>query len=230
MEFQWILTLFYFQGKKRSLAGNVGLGFFAFSFILIFIAFCTTSWLVSDRRITGANLDRLGLWTHCFRSLKHHSRDQHFVGCRWLFDPFTSGYDEIRGFLAPGFMIVTQIFFTLCFIAALICAILSLLYFLCCGPEQEQFSTLVQLNAYILLGGGLSGGIAVVVFAIFGNRNGWMPGHDNNFFGYSFVLACVGTVSMLIAASLFLTDLYIHEKKKKQLKESQTRFNLESRG
>ncbi|XP_045470552.1 uncharacterized protein LOC123677863 [Harmonia axyridis] len=219
------------EGKRRSLAGNVGLGFFAFSFILIFIAFCTTSWLVSDRRITGANMNRLGLWTHCFRSLNNpYNKDQFFVGCRWLYDPFTSGYDEIRGLLAPGFMITTQIFFTFCFLAGLVCAILSLLYFLCWGPEQDHFTTLVQLNSYILLAGGLSGGIAVVVFAIFGNRNGWMPGHENNFFGYSFVLACVGSVSMLIAASLFLTDLYIHKKKKKELKESQSRFNLEARG
>ncbi|KAL3282104.1 hypothetical protein HHI36_005302 [Cryptolaemus montrouzieri] len=217
------------EGKNRSLAGNVGLGFFALSFVLIFIAFCTASWLVSDRRITGANMDRLGLWTHCFRSLQDPNdirAKRFFVGCRWIYDPFTTGYDEIRGFLVPGFMVATQIFFTLCFLAALICAVLSLLYFLCYGPEIDHFFMLIQLNSFILLAGGLSGGIAVVVFAILGNRNGWMPGHENNFFGYSFVLACVGSVAMLIASALFLTDMYIQRRKRDQSQDSQARFEL----
>ncbi|KAK9870574.1 hypothetical protein WA026_008136 [Henosepilachna vigintioctopunctata] len=221
------------EEKKRSLSGNVGLGFFALSFVLIFVAFCTSSWLVSDRRITGANLDRLGLWTHCFRSLQdpNYTRDprdkRFFVGCRWIHDPFTTGYDEIQGFLVPGFMIATQLFFTLCFIAALLCAILSLLYFLCFGPEQNQFLNLITLNAGISLIGGICGGIAVIVFASLGNRNGWMPGHENNFFGYSFVLACVGSVAMIIASILFFTDLNIQKRKKNQLQDSQAKFQIQ---
>lgn len=48
---------------------------------------------------------RLGLWNYCFRSLPD-PLDQHqrrfFVGCRWVYDPFTTGYDKIRGYLLPG--------------------------------------------------------------------------------------------------------------------------------
>ncbi|CAK1599842.1 unnamed protein product [Parnassius mnemosyne] len=48
---------------------------------------------------------RLGLWSHCFRSLPD-PLDQYqrrfFVGCRWVYDPFTTGYDRIRGYLLPG--------------------------------------------------------------------------------------------------------------------------------
>lgn len=90
--------------KRRSLSGSCGIGLFMVSFICVFIAFATPSWIVSDYRITGAKLDRLGLWTHCFRSLADPNDDYNrrfFVGCRWVFDPFTTGYDEIRGFLIP---------------------------------------------------------------------------------------------------------------------------------
>jgi len=39
----------------------------------------------------------------------------------------------------------------------------------------------------LLLGAGLSGGIAVIVFASCGNKDHWMPEHDNNWFGkYTF--------------------------------------------
>lgn len=215
--------------KKRSLAGNVALGFCVAGSILIAIAFATPSWIVSDYRITGARLNRFGLWTHCFRSLAdpNSAYDRRFfVGCRWIYDPFTTGYDEIRGFLIPDFMIATQFFFTLCFISVLIATILSLLYFLCCRPEQDRFIQLVKILAIDLWVGGLCGGIAVIVFASLANKNGWMPGHDNNFFGFSFILACIGVVAILVAAVLFFVDANIFERKG-YVKDSQARFELE---
>lgn len=92
------------MAKKRTLSGNVAVGVFIFALICIFVSFCSSSWLISDRRITGAKFDRLGLWTHCFRSLpdpKDEYQRRFFVGCRWIYDPFTTGYDEIRGYLMP---------------------------------------------------------------------------------------------------------------------------------
>ncbi|CAG9823375.1 unnamed protein product [Phaedon cochleariae] len=221
-----------YQIKKRSLAGNVAIGFFVVAFVLIAVAFSTPSWLVSDYRITGAKLDRLGLWTHCFRSLSDpysYDRAHHrfFVGCRWIYDPFTTGYDEIRGFLVPDFMVATQFFFTLCFISVLLGAVLTLIYFLCCGPDQKQHITLITLNAWLLLAGGISGAIAVIVFAVLGNKNGWMPGHENNFFGWSFALACIGVLASLVAATLFFVDAYVQRRKKKRMTESQSRFEME---
>lgn len=90
---------------KRTLAGSCGIGVFVIALVCIVVAFCAPSWLVSDYRITGAKLDRLGLWSHCFRSLQQpgdQSMRRFFVGCRWVYDPFTTGYDEIRGYLIPG--------------------------------------------------------------------------------------------------------------------------------
>lgn len=103
--------------KRRTVSGSCAVGLFMISFICVFIAFATPSWIVSDYRITGAKLDRLGLWTHCFRSLADPNDDYNrrfFVGCRWVYDPFTSGYDEIRGFLMPRkypIFIITILFF-----------------------------------------------------------------------------------------------------------------------
>lgn len=91
--------------KRRTLAGNCGVGVFVIALVAVVLAFGTHSWLVSDYRITGAKLDKLGLWVHCFRSLpdvNDDSQRRFFVGCRWIYDPFTTGYDEIRGFLLPG--------------------------------------------------------------------------------------------------------------------------------
>lgn len=216
--------------KKRSLAGNVAIGFFVVAVITVCVAFSTPSWLVSDPRITGAKLNKLGLWVHCFRSLGDPYDTylkRFFVGCRWIYDPFTTGYDQIRGFLVPPFMVATQLFYTVCFICVLVSAILCLVYFLCFTPAQKRFLQLVKCISFLTLVGGLCGGIAVIVFVSLGNRNNWMPGHDNNFFGWSFVLACIGAITTLVASVLFFTESYIYQKKRRYLKESQTRFEIE---
>ncbi|XP_037934348.1 uncharacterized protein LOC119668785 [Teleopsis dalmanni] len=213
--------------KRRTLSGNAGAGIFLLAFALIIIAFATPNWLVSDYRITGAKLDRLGLWVHCFRSLQdvnNDSQDRFFVGCRWVYDPFTTGYDQIRGFLMPAFMIVTQIFYTIAFIGMLISGIGVLIFILCAEPKQRYFIILINSLGYIQLGTGISAAIAVIVFACFGNRNGWMPEHANNWFGWSFVFACVGSVLSLVAGALFLIEANVHQRYRKQFNFSQSRF------
>lgn len=218
--------------KKRGFSGSCGVGVFIIAFVCVCVAFGTPSWLVSDRRITNAKFQKLGLWTHCFKSLPNPNEmdapRRYFVGCRWVYDPFTAGYSEIRGFLLPPFMIATQFFYTLCFLLSLISFILILFFTLCSDSEQKRYVQLIAAIGCLLLVGGISGGIAVLIFASFGNAKDWMPGHDNNFFGWSFIIADVGTTLTVIAGVLFLIEAYVQRKKRQYLKESQTKIQLES--
>lgn len=126
-------------------------------------------------------------------------------------------------------MVATQFFFTLCFLLGLISFCLILLFTLCCDPEQKRYVQLITIIGYLLLISGLSGGLAVIVFACLGNTDGWMPGHTNNYLGWSFALGVIGSVLTLIASGLFLVEANVQRKKRDYLKESQTRFQLESR-
>lgn len=74
---------------------------------------------------------------------------------------------------------------------------------------------------------GLTGAIAVIVFACLGNTDGWMPGHANNFFGWAFGLGVAGVAMAFISGTLFLVEARIQRKKREYLKESQTRFDME---
>jgi hypothetical protein len=68
------------------------------------LAFTTPNWLEGDPRFYGTKMNRVGLWVHCFRSLPDYNDLRHqrfFAGCRWIFNPFTEGYPEIRNYLAP---------------------------------------------------------------------------------------------------------------------------------
>lgn len=54
-----------------------------------------------------------------------------------------------------------------------------------------------------------------------------MPEHANNYFGWSFGLAVVGCVACIISSTLFFTEANIQKKKRKYLKESQTKFEMD---
>ena len=86
---------------------------------------------------------------------------------------------------------------------------------------------MVRIISLLLLVGGICGAIAVIVFVTCANRAGWMPGLDNNFFGWSFGMAAVGVVAILVSSVLFFVDLHIHVRKKRALQESQARFEME---
>lgn len=105
-------------------------------------------------------------------------------------------------------MIATQFFYTLCFIASLLGFGLVMFFLLCAGPDQKFFVRLIKVGllnkifsyicyksfrvflrnatqgtGFLLLGGGICGGIGVIIFAIWGNKDKWLPEHSNNFFG-----------------------------------------------
>lgn len=103
----------------------------------------------------------------------------------------------------------------------------------------------------------MSGCIGVIIFAIWGNKDKWLPEHANNFFGnslfidlifrmmvvhvrflinflhifnflgWSFILAVIGAVGLVAASILFLTESNVQQRKLRQLKDSQARFELE---
>ncbi len=80
--------------------------FFKQLIVVVFttLAFTTPNWLEGDPRFYGTKMEKLGLWVHCFRSLPDYNDLRHqrfFAGCRWIFNPFTEGYPEIRNYLAP---------------------------------------------------------------------------------------------------------------------------------
>jgi len=86
----------------------------------------------------------------------------------------------------------------------------------------------IQTYFYFILG--VCAAIAVLIFALFANRPGWMPGHDNNFFGWAFGVAIASFFALLASGAFYLVETNIQVKKRKYLKESQTKFDMESKG
>ncbi|XP_015184836.1 PREDICTED: uncharacterized protein LOC107070824 [Polistes dominula] len=217
--------------KIRSLSGDVGCGVLLSALFFIYLAFGTPEWLVSDPRILGAQFEKMGLWVHCLRSLpRPYEADapkQFFVGCRWVYDPFTTEYNHIWEFSLPRSMIATQLFFTVCCLLILVSFGLMLLFILCCRPTEKRYILLIKIISYLSFTSGIHGAIAVIIFACMGNTDGWMSGHTNNYFGWSFAMAVVGTTLALIASILFLIEANIQNKKHRNFREFQMQLQLQ---
>merc|ERR1719166_705236 len=74
--------------------------------VFVTTAFVTPNWTQVDYRFYGTKFHKLGLWVHCFNSLPDQNDLTHkrfFVACRWIFNPFTEGYREIRYLIVPPF-------------------------------------------------------------------------------------------------------------------------------
>lgn len=54
-----------------------------------------------------------------------------------------------------------------------------------------------------------------------------MPGYANNWFGWSFILAAIGSVAACVCSALFFTENHAQERRVRQFKESQIRFEME---
>ena len=111
----------YNRRRTWTTTGKWGLLTLILSVVLTIVAFSTPNWIESDPRFYGSKMERVGLWVHCFRSLPDFSDPEHrkfFAGCRWIFDPFTEGYQDIRYYISPrklfNLQCLTERFFAVC--------------------------------------------------------------------------------------------------------------------
>ncbi|CAB4063977.1 unnamed protein product [Lepeophtheirus salmonis] len=173
----------------------------------ITIAFTTPYWLESDPRFYQSKVAHVGLWVHCFRSLPDFydlKNERYFAGCRWLYNPFTEGYSNIRNILAPPFFVATQFFFTICFTTMLLSIVLVLIYLLCID-EYYRVRMLRWTGFDLILSGGF-GAVALIVFGIYGDGRDYMPDWENNYISWSFGLGFVGVVMEFVSGVLFIVE------------------------
>jgi len=213
--------------KSRTTAGKLGLFTFLTTFVCITVAFWTNFWLENWSKYYGDQFDKLGLWVHCFRSLPDPHDELHtryYTGCRWVFDPFTAGYSEMRDFLAPPFFIAVQTFFTFTFMLILLAFIGTTMYVVC-FTHEHQVGLLRALSVELTLAG-ICGTLSVIIFGALGDSRNWMPDFEHNFLSWSFGLAVVGSFGCYLTAALFYVEAKV-QAKKQMATASQATFSLE---
>lgn len=200
--------------RERTLTGKWALAIFIAAVIFTTVAFVTPNWVEGDPRFYGTKMERVGLWVHCFRSLPDYNDLRHqrfFAGCRWIFNPFTEGYEEIRNYLAPPFFVATQFFYTLSFINILIAIILVVMYMLCI-QDNYRVVALRWIGIDLAVAGVLAV-LALIIFGALGDDEDFMPDHEQNYLSWSFGLAFVGAFLDFLSAILFVIESRIVRRK-----------------
>lgn len=64
---------------------------------------------------------------------------------------------------------------------------------------------------------------------MYANRPGWMPGHENNYFGWTFAMAIASFFALLASGILYLIEASIPMKNIYNLKKSEAHFNMRAR-
>ena len=162
--------------RERTTTGRWAIAMFVIAAAFTTVAFVSPNWIEADPRFYGTDVERVGLWVHCLRSLPDVNDLKHqryFAGCRWLFNPFTEGYDQMRNILAPrnskwwlkavfiilisfsfisAFFVATQFFYTLSLICMLIAVTFVVMYLLCVD-EYYRVNVLRWTGIDLIVGG-----------------------------------------------------------------------------
>lgn len=166
---------------------------------LLAVAFVTPFWL-ECKKIPDQRFLRIGLWEACFARIHdhYHRYDRVISGCKWMFD---KDYSFLMDYLEPPFFIATQVLFTLGFL---------LLLLVCLGILAVQRYFIIEREDYALRAlsvasiiSAISCSSAVILFAIYGNRDDWMPDSEHNYFSWSFGAASLGSFLLWIASLLY---------------------------
>merc|ERR1711884_237840 len=200
--------------RERTTTGRWAIAMFVIAAAFTTVAFVTPNWIEADPRFYGTDVERAGLWVHCLRSLPDVNDLRHqryFAGCRWLFNPFTEGYDQMRNILAPPFFVATQFFYTLSLICMLIAVTFVVMYLLC--VDEYYRVNVLRWTGIDLIVGGAFGTVALIIFGALGDGRDFMPDWEHNYLSWSFGLAFVGAVFDYVAGVLFIVEARIIRRK-----------------
>lgn len=182
------------------------------NYTCLFVAFCAFTlnltanssdrWWVSNR--PNHEFENIGLWQMCFNRYRHRFDfyGKIYQGCWWILSPEL--YKLFSWLSTPWFRCV-QAFATLSMIFSLFSLIaVAILSF---SKELAKVSSRYILGtAFLNAISGIFMLISVIIFGLRGKDRGWMPRWQDNWYGWSFIVAIVACVLQNLVASVLLFE------------------------
>ncbi len=136
--------------------------------------------------------ENVGLWQICFNMYRHRFDfyGKIYTGCWWIFSPETR---QLFSWISTEWFRVVQAFSTLSLITMLFALVM--IYILARSKQLGKVSSrYVLATAFTTLTSAFFMGIAVITFGVCGKNRDWMPRWQQNWFGWSFIVAIVACI------------------------------------
>lgn len=176
--------------------------FLAFAaFTLNLTANSSDRWWIS---LKPQEFENVGLWQICFNHYRHRFDfyGKIYQGCWWIFSPEIY---KLFSWLSTTWFRVVQAFSTLSMIFSLFSLIAILMLSL--SRELSKVSSRYVLGTALLtLTSGIFMAIAVITFGVRGKDRDWMPRWQQNWYGWSFIVAIVSCILEIIVGFVLLFE------------------------
>jgi hypothetical protein len=171
------------------------------AFVLNLTANCSDHWWVSR---FPQEFENVGLWQICFNHYRHRFDfyGKIYTGCWWIFSPETR---MLFSWISTTWLRWVQALCTLSLFGQLFTLIM--IYTLVTSQTISKVSsTFILSTSYVTLGTGLFQTIAVITFGMRGKDRDWMPRWQQNWYGWSFIVACIACFFQVAAGLVLLFE------------------------
>jgi hypothetical protein len=177
--------------------------FLAFvAFTLNLTANSSDQWWKSLR--PGSEFENIGLWQICFNHYRHRFDfyGKIYTGCWWIFSP------EVRmlfSWISTEWYRVVQAFSTLSMLSMLFALIM--IFMLATNRNLSKVSSRFILSSAVLtLTSAVFMCIACITFGVKGKNRDWMPRWQENWYGWSFMIAIVACILEFLVGFILLFE------------------------
>lgn len=171
------------------------------AFVLNLTANSSDRWWVAIKK---QEFENVGLWQICFNHYRHRFDfyGKIYTGCWWIFSPETR---MLFSWISTTWLRVVQAFSTLSMISMMFSLIL--IAMLAFSRELAKVSSrFILTTAFLTLTSAFFMGIAVITFAVCGKDRDWMPRWQQNWYGWSFIVAVVSCILETIVGFVLLFE------------------------
>jgi hypothetical protein len=182
--------------------------FLAFAaFVLNLTANSSDRWWVSLKR---QEFENVGLWQICFNHYRHRFDfyGKIYTGCWWLFSPETR---MLFSWISTPWFRVVQAFSTLSLLSMFLALIM--IFVLTISKQLSKVSSSYILGtSFVTLTSALFMAIAVITFGIRGKDRDWMPRWQQNWYGWSFIVAVTACIIQFVVGKYILFSFHYFQK------------------
>ncbi|XP_076052835.1 claudin superfamily protein pickel isoform X2 [Oratosquilla oratoria] len=210
-------------------ANTVNAGIITFVAMLFFIISFTSPYWLQSFAYTYSDFKNMGLWEFCFDGFRYpkYQFDRKFTGCNYV---YSFEYEIIREWLLPAWLMATQAFMTIAFLASMTTLVIVSLV-LIRWPLQfimryewhlTAIAFICEATTFVCVF------FAVLVFGVMCWTRSWLLNPNFNYLSWSYGFAVIGGALHGFAGLRFLYETFEARDRKREASNTLKQESVEN--